>query len=113
VDYRPYTAGHVLGTLQLLTGTAVVFGLLARRLTGTATRTVDADRAYRAIGRWLADGAGARVARAADWMEAAALAAVARPPRPLPRPGPTPVGYAVLYALVALGLGLALLGALG
>jgi multicomponent Na+:H+ antiporter subunit D len=113
VDYRPYTAGHVLGALQLLTGTGVAFGLLAGRLKGAATRTVDADRVYRAIGRWLADGAGARIARAADRLEAAALAVVERPPRPLPRPGPAPVGYAVLYALVALGLGLALLGALG
>ena len=47
VEYHPYTASHVVGSLQLLTGTALGFWLLRRALGGEPTVTMDVDRLYR------------------------------------------------------------------
>ena len=49
--YEPYTADHVVRTLQMLTFTAVGFWLLRGRLGGEATITIDTDWLYRKAGR--------------------------------------------------------------
>jgi multicomponent Na+:H+ antiporter subunit D len=110
--YEPYTTDHVLGSLQLLAGTALGFTLFRRQLAAKATVTLDADRAYRALGRWVAGGLGRRVADAADRLEAAAVAAVGRSPATSPTRGLAPASYGVLVAVVALGLGIAVLSLL-
>ena len=51
VHYEPYTAGHVVRTLQLLGFTAVGFWLLRGKLGGEATITLDTDWFYRKAGR--------------------------------------------------------------
>lgn len=50
VDYEPYTAGHVVRTLQLLGFTAVGFWLLRSKLGGETTITLDTDWFYRKAG---------------------------------------------------------------
>ena len=50
VHYEPYTAGHVVRTLQLLGFTAVGFWLLRGKLGGEATITLDTDWFYRKAG---------------------------------------------------------------
>ncbi|MGH7279423.1 MAG: Na(+)/H(+) antiporter subunit D [Candidatus Rokuibacteriota bacterium] len=103
VEQSPYTMNHVITALELLAGTAVGFVLLRRHLGGEPMITLDFDRLYRATGRWVADGLGAAVARAADLLEAKALAAVQQPPRPGPAIT-SPLGYALLTALASLTL---------
>ena len=49
-SYEPYTADHVVRTLQLLGFTAVGFWLLRGRLGGEATITIDTDWVYRKAG---------------------------------------------------------------
>lgn len=52
VAYEPYTARHVVTTLELLLGTGVGFMLLVRHLGGEPTVTLDTDWVYRR-GGWL------------------------------------------------------------
>jgi multicomponent Na+:H+ antiporter subunit D len=47
VDYQPYTATHVLETMQLLVFTGFGFWLLIKKLGGEATITLDTDWFYR------------------------------------------------------------------
>jgi multicomponent Na+:H+ antiporter subunit D len=109
VHYEPYTAGHVLETLELLVGTAIGFVLLARTLTRAATDTLDFQRVYVAIGRWVARRAAAVMAATAGALENVVQDAVSQSPVAPRRPAP-PVGYAVLLALAALGLLIAVAG---
>jgi len=109
VAWSPYTPDHVVGALQLLVGTALGFLLLRARLAGKRTVTLDADRIYRAVGRWIAQEAGGAAARAADRLEAAVVAlADGSPGRSRAAVG-GPVGYPLLLAVAVLGLALALL----
>ena len=104
--YEPYTWGHVLEALQLLSVTALGFVFFREKLRPTLTTTLDFDRVYRAIGR-LVLRAGDRVATATDKLEEWALAAADIGLGARPRTVPT-VGYSVGAALVALALGIAL-----
>ncbi len=52
-SYEPYTADHVVRTLQMLGFTAVGFWLLRSRLGGEATITIDTDWLYRKAGRLI------------------------------------------------------------
>jgi len=107
--YEPYTMDHVLAALQLLVGTAVGFTLLVSRLESKPRMTLDADRAYQAVGRWVVDGLGRQVARAADRLEAAAIEAVGHSPWTPPLRRRASMSYAVLLTVLVLGLGIALL----
>jgi multicomponent Na+:H+ antiporter subunit D len=109
--YEPYTTDHVLSALQLLVATALGFTLFVRQLGGTPSVTLDADRVYRALGRRVG-GLGRGVASGADCLEAAAMAAVGRAPAIAPARRLAAAGYGVLLAVVALGLGVALLSLL-
>ncbi len=77
VTYAPYTAAHVLTTVQLLAGTALGFVWLLAKLGGEPTVTLDTDRVYRRGARALAaaSAAGARWAGAAGAAGGAWLAA--------------------------------------
>jgi hypothetical protein len=108
VDYTPYTAGHVLESLQLLAGTLAGFLLVRRRLGGEATVTLDFDRLYRRLGRLVTERVAPGVAAVANWIEAGSCAALARSPAAFGSAVTGPVGYAVLVAVVALGLALLL-----
>jgi multicomponent Na+:H+ antiporter subunit D len=103
VDYQPYTAGHVFETLEMLLGAALGFLLLGTAVRATSMVTRDVDRVYRALGHAVADGAGGAVTRAAGRLEALAYRVVAVAPA-APRAVVPPVGYAVLTALLAVGL---------
>ena len=107
--YEPYTADHVLGAVQLLVGTALGFTVFLGQLGATPRVTLDTNRIYRALGLWIADGLGRRVAAAADRLEAVAMATVGRSPAILPAGGLASAGYGVLLTVVVLGLGVALL----
>ena len=111
VIYEPYTTEHTLMVLQLLLGTGIGFLLVQGRLHGPAMVTHDFDRAYQAGGGWVAHGLGRAVARGADGLEAGVLDLAARTMARVRSPAARPVGYAVLLAVVALGLGLTLLRA--
>jgi hypothetical protein len=91
--------------------TALGFTLFVRQLGGTPSVTLDADRVYRALGRRVG-GLGRGVASGADCLEAAAMAAVGRAPAIAPARRLAAAGYGVLLAVVALGLGVALLSLL-
>jgi len=108
VAYQPYTAEHVVETLQLLLATAAGFALLVGKLRSPAKITMDAEVLYRATGRAILAGA-AGVTALVDALERGADALAVRrwghdTVRPL-----LPVGYAVGLALAALGLGIMLL----
>jgi multicomponent Na+:H+ antiporter subunit D len=107
VTWDPYTGPHVMESLQLLAGTGVGFLLVRSALRGKPTLTRDADRLYRALGRWVARAAASPTARVATGLErwAMTLAGV-RAARPEPVLN-GPIGYALLGAVAALGLGLA------
>ncbi|MEE8432418.1 MAG: Na(+)/H(+) antiporter subunit D [Candidatus Desulfatibia sp.] len=53
VDFAPYTAGHIVGTLQILLFTALGFFLLLKQVKGTPTITLDADWLYRKGAGWF------------------------------------------------------------
>jgi multicomponent Na+:H+ antiporter subunit D len=110
VDVVPYTAGHVLEALQLLTGTGVAFVLLRGHLRPKAAVTLDFDRAYRALGRLVGETLAPSVGRSADRLEAAANRLADLPLGTLPARLAGPVGYAVAAAMIILGLALVLLG---
>jgi multicomponent Na+:H+ antiporter subunit D len=63
MKYAPYTADHVVGSLQILTGTALGFWLLRGLLRGADTRTLDVDSLYRRPVRQVVFGAGAWLER--------------------------------------------------
>jgi multicomponent Na+:H+ antiporter subunit D len=107
VDYQPYTAGHVFETLEVLLGAALGFSLVGRAVRATSTVTRDFDRVYRALGRVIADGAGGAISRGAAGLEALVYRVVADAPA-AQRAVVPPVGYAVLTALLAVGILLAL-----
>jgi multicomponent Na+:H+ antiporter subunit D len=106
--YVPYTAEHVVMSIQLLVGTAVGFALIESRLRAKAMVTLDFDRLYRTAGRWIAHGVGLAVARLADALEAVVLDLAVRTMAQVRNRTARPVGYAVLLVVVALGLGLTL-----
>ena len=56
IDYAPYTADHVLSTLQLLVGTAAAFWLMRAKLGGVPTITLDTDRLWRRPVWWALNG---------------------------------------------------------
>ena len=56
VDYAPYTADHVLSTLQLLVGTGAAFWLMRAKLGGAPTITLDTDRLWRRPIWWAVQG---------------------------------------------------------
>ena len=104
VTYAPYTAAHVLESLELLAGTLVGFVLLRRHLGGEPTVTLDTDRVWRGAARWVARTLAPATARAADALEARSHALVEGVPggaTRVPAPG---LGYAVLVAVAALGI---------
>lgn len=104
--YEPYTRGHVLEALQLLSVTALGFVLLQDKLRPVPNTTLDFDRMYRALGRLTLRTAD-MVATAADKLEEWALAAADIRLGARPRAVPA-VAYSVGAALVALALGIAL-----
>jgi multicomponent Na+:H+ antiporter subunit D len=106
--YEPYTAEHVVTVIQLMAATAVGFVLVESRLHGKAMVTLDFDRLYRAVGRWIVGGPGRAAARGADGLEGIVLGLAARTMAQLRSRTARPVGYAVLLVVVALGLGLTL-----
>jgi len=108
VDYQPYTAGHVFETLELLLGAGLGFFVLGSAMRAMPLVTRDFDRVYRALGRAIATGAGGAASRGAAGLEALAYRVVTGTPS-MPRAVGPPIGYAVLTALVALGLLLAVL----
>lgn len=57
-EYHPFTAHHLVESLQLLVGGALGFWLLRGLLVGRATTTRDIDLLYRAPIRWLIEGSG-------------------------------------------------------
>lgn len=107
VDWEPYTAAHVLESVEVLAGTALGFVLLRGRLAAKPTVSVDADRLYRALGRAVAEWLAPAAARGAAGLEAAAVRLTALPMGSA-RLVAGPAGYAVLAAVTALGLGLLL-----
>jgi multicomponent Na+:H+ antiporter subunit D len=109
VGYEPYTAAHVVETLELLVGTAIGFLLLARSLERAATVTLDLDRVYAAVGRWVRGRVAVAAAAVARAMESLVEWAVSTAPVAPRRPSP-PVGYAVLLSLAALALLIAAAG---
>jgi multicomponent Na+:H+ antiporter subunit D len=107
--YEPYTAGHVVESLQLLAATGLAFALMVRFLRPAPGVTLDMDRVYRRIGQFVARGVALPVARAADACEwfASALADV---PLAAASSGlAMRLAWAVLIAVAALGFGLALM----
>jgi multicomponent Na+:H+ antiporter subunit D len=57
-SYQPFTAHHVVESLQLLVGTALGFWLLRAKLGGEPTTSRDVDVLYRQPISWLVGGAG-------------------------------------------------------
>jgi multicomponent Na+:H+ antiporter subunit D len=53
VEYRPYTAAHLLETLELLGFTGLVFWFLRRQIAPRAALTLDFDWFYRKPAPWL------------------------------------------------------------
>ncbi|MFQ5828467.1 MAG: Na(+)/H(+) antiporter subunit D [Candidatus Methylomirabilia bacterium] len=106
VTYEPYTAHHLVTTLQLLLGTAVGFMLLIRHLGGEPTVTLDTDWVYRRGGR-LVLGACQGWARLSAGGTRAVSEAVGRllpGAHGVSAPRSLPVGYWVLINLGLLAL---------
>lgn len=81
VNYEPYSAAHVLTSIQLLLGTALGFGWLLGKLAGEPTVTLDTDWFYRRGGRLLVVACRAAVGALANgvgWLGAILGQAVAR-----------------------------------
>jgi multicomponent Na+:H+ antiporter subunit D len=109
VAVEPYTATHVLESLQLLAGTALAFVLLQRQLGGEPTVTLDTDGVWRAGGRWVVERLAPAVATTAVALEVAAGTVVNLRVGPMPRASGRPIGYAVLLAVAVVGLTLLVL----
>ncbi|MBI2879840.1 MAG: Na(+)/H(+) antiporter subunit D [Candidatus Rokubacteria bacterium] len=110
VAYEPYTAPHVVTTLQLLLGTGVGFMLLVRHLGGEPTVTLDTDWVYRRGGRLLLGFCQAWVRASARGTAALAQgigrlrAEAGLGPGGAAGRGALPVGYWVVISLGLLGL---------
>ena len=127
VEYHPYTLDHVVGSLQLLGGTALGFWWLLGKLKGEATESLDTDWFYRTpvpgAMAWVVGAAAAtgRVAHAASrWMVQVAAGYAANPLTGVGRlvTGGTngalppydenryrfPIGVTVLWVVLALAL---------
>lgn len=127
VDYHPYTLDHVVGSLQLLGGTALGFWWLLGRLKGEATESLDTDWFYRrpvpGAMAWMVGAAAAtgRVAHAMSrWLVQVAAEYAANPLTGVGRlvTGATdgamppydenrdrfPIGVTVLWVVIALSL---------
>ena len=94
VDYQPYTTPHVIQTLQLLLFTGLGFWLLAEKLGGTATISLDADWLYRRPARLAYRVAVEGTSRAFSAVDSASL----RTARLLANLSADPVGYLMLAA---------------
>lgn len=57
-EYHPYTAHHLVESLQMLLATGLGFWLLRHRLAGAPVVSRDVDLLYRAPVRWLVEGSG-------------------------------------------------------
>ncbi len=68
VDYQPYTAANIAGTLQILILTGLGFWLLAHRLGGRDTITLDVDWFYRRLPT-LAYGLASRLQIVSRWRQ--------------------------------------------
>jgi hypothetical protein len=90
-------------TLELLLGTAIGFVLLRPSIAGAATITLDFDRVYATVGRWVRQRVAATTAATARGIEALAERAVGGQPL-APARASAPVGYAILLTLAALAL---------
>ena len=105
--YHPYTAGHVIGAIELLLGTALGFWLLRKKLGAKPAVTLDVDRLYRGPADWLLHAGGAAVVAVQDGAARATSSAVAAIHAGLDRgrgrPAATQVGphVAILAAAVA------------
>lgn len=105
-DYHPYTPDHVIGSLQLLVGTALGFWLLRRALGGEPTITLDIDRLYRRPVR-LAVTTGSVLLDHSFNATEQTIRAIARAARRIPeriigRAGSIPLGYRVALIVLAL-----------
>jgi multicomponent Na+:H+ antiporter subunit D len=78
VEYRPYTAAHLLETIELLTFTGLAFWFLRRKLYGKATLTLDFDWIYRKAAPVLRRLLVVRVNQGFAFMETVALDAARR-----------------------------------
>jgi multicomponent Na+:H+ antiporter subunit D len=77
VDYRPYTAAHVVSMLQLLLFSGLAFFLMLPLMKRTLTITLDVDWFYRRLGPLLVLGIGDAIAGADRRIRHAAKGAVA------------------------------------
>ncbi len=66
-SYSAYTPDHVVGNLQILAATALVFWLLRGKLGGKAAVTLDVDRLYRGPIRRAVAGAGTFLQGGGKW----------------------------------------------
>jgi multicomponent Na+:H+ antiporter subunit D len=110
VDYQPYATYKVAEVLQLLTFTTLGFLLLARKLGGEPSITLDTDWLYRATPARLAAGLGAvatDIAPRRAALDGAVREAAARAVARLRAPAPAP-----LVPLPTTALGAVLVGAL-
>lgn len=97
VFYEPYTADHVISTLQLLLATAVGFWLYLARLGGQPTVSLDTDWFYRRPLAWLLSGivSGLKKLRDAGEEGVAGLFRVAAPYFANPFLGPVRLAQAI------------------
>lgn len=89
VDYRPYTMGHIIETIQLLLFTGAGFWLLLRMIQPKATISLDTDWLYRRPARLANVVFVVSASRLFDGVESAALRLV----RFLAAASRNPVGY--------------------
>lgn len=100
MHYAPYTADHVVGSLQLLAGTALGFWLLRGLLRPSDVRTLDVDNLYLRPVRRVVDGAGALFEGAGSLVASGVRALLARADAARRRRGPRTLIVAVQTALV-------------
>ena len=126
VDYHPYTLDHVVGSLQLLGGTALGFWWLLSKLKGEATDSLDTDWFYRrplpAVVGWaigaatatgrVAEATAQRIVQTATGLAANPMTAISRlvaggagamPPYDEDRYR-FPIGVTVMWVVLALGV---------
>ena len=74
--YHPYSADHVIGSVQLLAGTGVAFWLLLGKLAGEPTISLDVDALYRRLVPAVVGGAAAAVTASGEAVRGPGLALV-------------------------------------
>lgn len=108
VAYEPYTAHHVVTTVQLLLGTGVGFALLVHHLGGERKMTLDTDWFYRRGGRLLQElcqaWAGASARGAAAFLRGVGRLGGSAGLAPDGAGRALPVGYWLVISLGLLGL---------